>query len=438
MELSAALGLNHGSHARSRSVRRGHTHRPIALLLRGEAFRWGCDEVGVALQREVARAYEIMLAAPLQALGSSVALFLAPNGNRCADLERSAGEVALARLAQLFNQTGRVSMVGHAQAYSQAENMLYALGFFFRATHHLRYRETKMIIARLDVQFHIEPTRWLCDVVHSQKLSLASKCSWGWDHPWPDIRSDRCSSDIMHIVPRRYYSHFAAAMGSTCECFNSTTSAPPCPTNKNHNGHRCYDAFSTLIGEDNIEFCWPPFRSHVFAGPALLQGSRQYDKPQPFYSKPHRDQPRYQVTLATSPLSKAWLLAAQSGNCGVTRDVDKCHSNSSSATKGAFTLPRLVFLRGLAHATERCLELCRRCVRCKFMTVSSSSFDCSWYASCPELYSYGNFYSAPVPEARTADWTQQQASNATAWVPRARWEGWQGRRASHSSGLATS
>ena len=76
----------------------------VALVLRGELYRWGCDALGVSKQRQVARAYDAMLLTPLEQAGHCVHVVLA--------LDRGCGAARDADLAAMYGD--RVALAQHS------------------------------------------------------------------------------------------------------------------------------------------------------------------------------------------------------------------------------------------------------------------------------------------------------------------------------------
>ena len=78
----------------------------------------------------------------------------------------------------------------------------------------------------------------------------------------------------------------------------------------------------------------------------------------------------------------SFLERSRPGNCGKTREAV---AESSAACKrhelGAALLPGRVYMswRSLAAA---CVDFCQRCERCRFISISPTYRDCSWYARC--------------------------------------------------------
>lgn len=96
-----------------------------------------------------------------------------------------------------------------------------------------------------------------------------------------------------------------------------------------------------------------------------------------------------------------WLSIARGGYCASTSGSTDC----SKHHKGSWPLNAA---SGWTSAAAQCLELCRACASCHFITVSLPEQDCSWYAKCDvehlhtELGGADRFRSAAV--ATTSKW----------------------------------
>ena len=87
-----------------------------------------------------------------------------------------------------------------------------------------------------------------------------------------------------------------------------------------------------------------------------------------------------------APEAQGWLRRAQDGSCGQTQDGTE--GSCAFGMQGAFGLNSSP-TSGLnsphdawAAAIKHCLERCRRCERCRYISVSLLHRDCSWFAAC--------------------------------------------------------
>ena len=71
-----------------------------------------------------------------------------------------------------------------------------------------------------------------------------------------------------------------------------------------------------------------------------------------------------------------WLTQSRLGVCGVTtaREAGNC----AEGGKGSWVLPQKTWRPAILW----CLDRCSQCQRCKFVSISLSEKDCSWYADC--------------------------------------------------------
>ena len=90
-----------------------------------------------------------------------------------------------------------------------------------------------------------------------------------------------------------------------------------------------------------------------------------------------------------------WIRGAKKGFCGhtVAGSLHSCHRDR----RGSFGLS-MHAARTLESAVRVCLDACRRCARCRYITVSPTERDCSWYHDCDldQLQqTYDGFLSGP-------------------------------------------
>ena len=159
----------------------------VAIVLRGETFRWGCDAFGVAKQRQAAAAYDAMLASPLERRGHCVHLVLA--------IDRGCPSLDAALVAM---HGDRVALAQRIRTEKQPANARAALDLLLsRAEMASRY--DMVILARHDVQLLSPLDRWACALAQPRfsptVLSVGSRCD---PRAW---RSFNCSSDLFYAVP---------------------------------------------------------------------------------------------------------------------------------------------------------------------------------------------------------------------------------------------
>ena len=197
----------------------------VALVLRGELYRWGCDALGVSKQRQVARAYDAMLATPLEQAGHCVHVVLALDRGcgpaHDAELVAMYGDrVALARRIDTNRQpanaraaldlvTGGAGGAGGTRGVGGVSGMSGGAGAGAGAgaaaavslSVSLRDRYDFVVFARHDVQLLSPLRRWACNLARAAPrrdvLSVGSQCD---RRAW---RGFNCSSDLMCVVTRR-------------------------------------------------------------------------------------------------------------------------------------------------------------------------------------------------------------------------------------------
>ena len=77
-----------------------------------------------------------------------------------------------------------------------------------------------------------------------------------------------------------------------------------------------------------------------------------------------------------------WLRAARGGYCNTTYRAVGCHRlGEPLADRGSWVLSP-VQRTNWSVAAAACLQLCRGCPSCRFVTISVAHADCSWYREC--------------------------------------------------------
>ena len=112
--------------------------------------------------------------------------------------------------------------------------------------------------------------------------------------------------------------------------------------------------------------------------------------------------------MLNSSIGYSWLAtSAADGYCGKTHDFDA--GDCERGDRGQ--LDPFVMLPNGAHAcstdldaiVERCLELCGRCARCRFISVSQQWRQCDWHSTCERRYTdVPGFLSGPGPTMHVA------------------------------------
>ena len=99
--------------------------------------------------------------------------------------------------------------------------------------------------------------------------------------------------------------------------------------------------------------------------------------------------------MPNDAVAASWLRAALPGYCAVTSSAGDC----VHGTGGSFSLTPAESLSWNASVSA-CMERCRHCARCNFISVSRRWRDCSWLRPCKADLLYREvrgFRTAPVP-----------------------------------------
>lgn len=216
----------------------------LALLFRGEAFRWGCGEGATARQLLAIRSHHDMLVQPLNAQGHHVDVLFAFHSS-CMNAGRELRAVG---------NGARAVDVGRSP--SQADAVVRAVRWFRGAISDASI--DVLMMTRFDLTLRAPLARWTCNVASAHRLSIASRCktpnhgSPGWN----------CTNDIFHAVPRQYFAAFIASIGAPRSvpsagcCFHSSCVKA--------GGHGCHNALVTRgVPADAVDYCWPQSTSLV-------------------------------------------------------------------------------------------------------------------------------------------------------------------------------
>lgn len=238
--------------------------QPHALLLRGEAFRWGCTEQALEMQQRAYASHVHRLVAPLEAQGHCFDVYALTSG------DGGCGEAALRHA--LYSLGPRLRGWAVERVAHQAEAMRKAVDFYVAASTPSG-GHAQLYISRHDVRLLSEVGRWGGS---AEQLRFASRCE---ERAWA---SYRCVSDLLFVVPRKLLATFSAGVGShdgmshnsdgQCGCFDAT-----CPSSvgvlsnglRRSNlisGHDCYNVLARKAGgTDKLGFVWRPIEQTVRA-----------------------------------------------------------------------------------------------------------------------------------------------------------------------------
>ena len=212
----------------------------VALLYRGETYRWGCDEVGVAKQRSVLTAYRRMLIEPLEATGHCVHIFLVMDRGcpaRDGEIERWAGD--------------RLAFSRRVHTYSQPENARSVLDLYAADGAPARYDFTAIV--RYDVHLLTPWHRWGCRRLDATVMSFAAKCD---RRMW---NSFNCTSDLLYVIPRALFAAFSSQVGRRVGVSEGGRAEHCCFNMQclGHGGHGCLNLLRPHLHGTRVHFCWP-------------------------------------------------------------------------------------------------------------------------------------------------------------------------------------
>ena len=264
-----------------------------AILFRGEAYRWGCDTAGVALQHAAVESHLSKIIVPLEARGDLVKVFLAVDHRACkrgfqmmdmAGRKHATRDMSIAARAPPYDTTtvlasnASTTAHQHQQVYSadstglrdaiantlgahrveqstkisnvkdQPDSITKSLRLF--RAHASASSFDFLIVTRYDVRLLTPITSWACDRA-STRVSAASKCEPG---AWARFH---CVADHFWIVPQPFVAKFVDRIGTRLNLshFSSCCFSKRCIQKA---GHGCYSVLAhALGGGDRIGFCWP-------------------------------------------------------------------------------------------------------------------------------------------------------------------------------------
>ena len=263
--------------ARPTAAVRRRSARRIAVVLRGEPFRWGCKNAfGIDMQRRAYLSMLEMIAAPLERQGHLVHFLLAasvpwvrlPQGKTVFDLNASmcnASTAAPLLESVVGSRLRRVIVTGASGPIlnGQANNMREAFDRLILPT---AAQYDTFVITRSDLVLLRQADTWACDLADLDRIAFASKCATDFMHRRPN-----CTSDLLHAVPSRFVSAFSVVVNRPpAETSANKTAHPSCCFHHHcgmGNGHSCVASLveSTRgeIGRANLAYCWPRFSQRV-------------------------------------------------------------------------------------------------------------------------------------------------------------------------------
>lgn len=233
-----------------------------ALLLRGQPYRFGCDQQGVLVQDVFMRTHYRMLAKSLEACdGTTVGVFLAFDTRSCANAS------LLARLSS-WVPPNRLRASQPVHATTQHEQARGSLDVFMPSA----YAYDVLIMTRFDVRIKT-PFRSWSGCQDPTRFGFASQCEPLFWSEW------NCTNDILHVVPRQHFWALNATVGEDLPPHSSrrfhvlgghgkmaTITPTACYARSGERadrgiptgaGHGCFNALRNRVGDGGFDFCWP-------------------------------------------------------------------------------------------------------------------------------------------------------------------------------------
>ena len=178
----------------------------FALLVRGEVWRWGCDELGRAAQRSCSASLVTHFISPLKASGHRVDVFLA------LDIRRAACVASVDELVRVYGASAtRQVHTRHFSASTQLANFRSSLNFFRMTVSTDASHFTHLVVLRHDVQLGVPVTAWSCP---PHRLGFAAYIDPRLeDSNEPPLRAEEVPScdeginDVMQWVPGHLVAH---------------------------------------------------------------------------------------------------------------------------------------------------------------------------------------------------------------------------------------
>ena len=247
------------------------TGQYVALLLRGQTFRWGCNPDAVSYQRDAVRSQQTMLLEPLKLLGYEVHTFLVLDARGCnrtldgalTEMHTAAGERVVTRVVGLGPNMQLVK-------WDQPRGVRAALNFFLDSGNASAY--DYLVMTRHDVRLLQPLPKWRCRL-DPNMLLLANHCE---PHAW---RQFNCSNDVLHIVPRAHLAAFNSSIGWTRTKPKSSRVSWCCFEHHciQQSGHGCFNALSRQIPASQMGFCWPGARRKISEANEFWTGPRCFE-----------------------------------------------------------------------------------------------------------------------------------------------------------------
>ena len=226
----------------------------VAVLFRGQLYRWGCSERGIALQQDAFASQLRHVVHPLQTQGNHVDVFATRQG-QCDTHE----------LERHLQVPHTVLDIPASEQRTQADAMRATLSAFFDEA---GFRYDLLLITRSDVKILLAIDTWDCDPTDLNRLAFAGRCGASAWRGW------KCTQDFFHAVPRAFYRSFNRSVGLGKP--PGQTTGPCCfhPRCAKSAGHGCLGTLD--LPAHNVSFCFPP----VYASYQIFEPNAYFSLPQ--------------------------------------------------------------------------------------------------------------------------------------------------------------
>ena len=237
----------------------------VALLFRGQTFRWGLDAEGIALQKEAVSSAIRHVSKPLERSGLSVqhvlAMDIRPDVAACLTQDE-AWRLLLKwhsrRAGLVVNVTAPTA---DRKLPPQARGFKRSLNLFMRRAHAF----DALIVLRHDLRIQQPMDAWRCAAGPStwpwRSISFPGRCPRFWS-------TYNCTNDVFHVVPRQHLGSFVQTIGLVRD--PRATRRPVWPPGccfgveckgGGSDGHDCFNAAADLVPSTQLDVCTGPRRS---------------------------------------------------------------------------------------------------------------------------------------------------------------------------------
>ena len=243
--------------------------RRAALLLRGEAFRWGCSAAALEKQLAAVRSH-LALAEALEQAGGCAQIFVVVDNRACPAAATSSLLAAFGRRLTAHSVltappadqgAGVRAVVDLFRAHVGGSNA----GSGKRAGDVSSYRE--IVLSRLDLRL-LQPSAapWRCA---EGTVCVAAKCEAA---AWALYR---CVNDVLFRASGPAVGALLSSLGSSrgasknrdgqCGCFDALCPHRGFVRRQHGTGHDCFNVLAEAVGASAISFAWPQVGERVSA-----------------------------------------------------------------------------------------------------------------------------------------------------------------------------